>query len=109
MNPLQTNRNFIIPILGEGVTIGIGSDAYPATIIEVSKNLKKVVLQIDHTEPAEGFEYYGNQVYDITPDTDGRTETWTYRKRGVWAQLNSAKAVGYLSFSGRRKYSDPSF
>lgn len=109
MNPLQTDKNFVKPIIGQGVTIGIGSDCYPGTIIEISNNNKKVVIQIDDTEPTEGFEYYGNQVYNITPDPTGRKETWTYRKRGVWAQLRSAKAIGYLSFNGRRKYSDPSF
>ena len=98
-----------VPYVGQGVTIGIGSDCYPATIIEVSNNLKKVVLRHDTADPAEGFEYYGNQVYDITPNPDGAIETWTYRKRGVWAQLRSAKAIGFLSFKGRRKYSDPSF
>jgi hypothetical protein len=109
MNPLQTDRNFVIPVEGEGVTIGIGSDCYPATIIEVSNNNKRVTVQYDFATPIKNFDFYKNQVYSFECNANGAIEVWTYRKRGVWAQLNSAKAVGYLSFAGRRKYSDPSF
>lgn len=109
MNSLQTDKNFVKPIIGQGVTIGIGSDCYPGTIVEISNNNKKIVIQMDDTEPAENFDYFNNQVYTITSDPRGRKETWTYRKNGVWAKFRAARAVGYLSFNGRRKYSDPSF
>jgi len=98
-----------LPQIGMGVTIGIGSDCYPATIIHVSKNFRKVTIQHDKYTPTDGYEYYKNQVYEYKRDTLGAIEVWTYRKRGIWAQLNSAKAIGYLSFNGRRAYQDPSF
>lgn len=109
MNPLQTHRNFIIPVVGMGVTMGIGSDCYPGTITWVSKNLTRIIVQYDNAEPAEGFDYYKNQVYNITPNPFGVKVAYSWRKRGVWAQKHAPKAVGYLSFNGRRKYSDPSF
>jgi len=99
----------ITPVVGMGVTVGVGSDAYPATIIEVSTNLKRVTIQMDKATPVEGFDYYKNQVYTFKRDPNGAIKIWTWRKRGVWAQLKSVRAVGYLSFNGRRKYSDPSF
>jgi len=109
MNPLQTNRNFVIPIIGQGVTMGVGSDCYPCTIVEISNNNKKIVIQMDEAEPAEGFKYFGNQVYNITPCPTGIKSIWTWRKSGVWVRFRMAKSVGYLSMNGRRKYTDPSF
>lgn len=109
INKMKTDKNFVKPILGQGVTIGIGSDCYPATIIEISNNNKKIVVQMDYAEPGEGFKYFGNQVYNFTSDPTGIKATWTYRKRGVWVRFRMAKAVGYISFNGRRKYTDPSF
>ena len=109
MTPLSTHRNFIIPVVGEGVTIGIGSDRYPATIIEVSKNLKKIVVQYDIATPAPDCDIYSNQNWVITSDPNGRTRTYTWRKRGVWVELRQAHAVGYLSLKGRSKYINPSF
>ena len=109
MNPLQTHRNFVIPVVGQGVTMGIGSDCYPGTITWVSKKGDRIIVQHDKAEPAKGFDYYSNQVYDITPDQFGTLVAYSWRKRGVWAQKGAKKAVGYLSFNSRRKYSDPSF
>lgn len=108
--PLTTHRNFKIPYVGEGVTYGWGSDRYPATIIEVSKNLRTIVIQDDTATPIkEGYDYYSNQKYDITPNPEGGKQTFTWRDRGVWVKKGLAKASGFLSFSGRDKYSDPSF
>ena len=97
------------PYVGLGVTYGIGSDCYPATIISITNKDKKIVIQFDFYTPTEGYDYFKNQVYTFTPNPFGRTQTWTLRKNGHWVPLNSAKAVGYLSFKGRRAYSDPSF
>ncbi len=100
-----------IPYVGMGVTIGIGSDCYPGTIIEVSQNHKKIIIQHDYAEPEPGdnFNWFSNQVYNITPNQAGIKETWTYRKRGVWVRFRMPKSVGYLSLNQRSKYSDPSF
>jgi len=99
----------VIPVVGMGVTMGIGSDCYPGTITWVSGNGKNIVVQYDSSKPAKGFDYFGNQVYDITPDPFGTKVAYSFRKRGVWAPKGAKTAVGYLSFNGRRKYSDPSF
>lgn len=110
MNPLQSNRNFVIPMVGDGVTVSIGSDCYPATIIAVSKNLRTVTIQMDNYKPAQGYEYFGNQVYEFTPNPNGVIEVWTFRNHGRYAKKGSKKGSGFcLSLNGRRAYSDPSF
>lgn len=109
MNPLQTHRNFVIPIVGMGVTMGIGSDCYPGTITWVSKNCDRIIVQHDNFEPADGYDYYSNQVYNITPNPFGTLVAYSWRKRGVWAEKGAKRAIGYLSLNTRRAYQDPSF
>jgi len=98
-----------IPEVGMGVTYGYGSDRYPATIIEISKNGKQITIQDDTAVPGENFDYYGNQNYSITQNPNGSTRTYTFRKRGIWVQKGSARAIGFLTIGSRDKYSDPSF
>lgn len=110
MNTLQTHRNFVIPVVGQGATVSIGSDCYPATVIEVSKNLRTVTIQMDTYTPAPGYEYFGNQVHEFFPNPDGAIEIWTLRNHGRYAKKGSKKGSGFcLSLNGRRAYSDPSF
>ena len=102
--------NTAAPKVGVGATIGIGSDCYPATVIEVSKNGRTVTVQMDNYKPSEGYEYYGNQVYDFIPNPNGAKEVWTLRNHGRYARKGVKKGSGCnISFNGRRAYSDPSF
>lgn len=99
----------VTPKVGDGATYGIGSDCYACTVIGVSRNEKEVTVQFDEATPAEGYDYYRNQVYNFKRNPAGQVFTFTWRKRGVWVEKNRAKACGYISFNGRRQYSDPSF
>jgi len=95
---------------GMGATVSIGSDSYPATVIEVSPDYKKVTIQMDSYKPAEGYEYYGNQVYEYSPNPNGLIEVWTLRNHGRYAKKGSKKGSGWcLTLGSRRAYSDPSF
>jgi hypothetical protein len=109
----MVNGNYppiIIPEEGMGVTLGIGSDRYPATIIEVSENKKTVIVQQDIFRPAKGYEYYGNQVYEFEENPIGRQYCFTLRKNGRWKEKGSSRNGGFqISFRGRSAYSDPSF
>jgi len=102
--------DIIIPEEGMGVTLGIGSDRYPATIIEVSENKKKIVVQMDKYKPAPDYNYYGNQVYEYAEDPDGNQYCFTLRKNGRWHETGCKIGSGFqISFRGRSAYSDPSF
>ena len=41
----------IKPVVGEGATISYVADSYPQTIIEVSKDLKTIIVQDDEETP----------------------------------------------------------
>ena len=98
------------PTVGMGATVGIGSDCYPYTIVSVSENLKTVIIQKDNYKPAKGYEYYGNQVYEFTPNETGSIEVWTLRNHGRYVRKGDKKGDGYyLTIGERRAYSDPSF
>lgn len=102
-------KEFILPTVDMPATYGIGSDRYAATVIEVSKNGKRVKIQFDESKPADGFDYYGNQVYTHERNPSGRTMEFSWRERGVWVEVRAPKAIGYLSLGFRDKYSDPGF
>lgn len=95
---------------GMGATVGIGSDCYPYTIVNVSPDYKTIEIQADEATPADGFEYYGNQVYNFTPNTNAPIEVWTLRNHGKYVRKGNKKGRGFhLTIGSRRKYSDPSF
>jgi hypothetical protein len=95
---------------GMGVTVGIGTDCYPYTVVEVSSDDKTIKIQKDNYIPAEGYNYFGNQVYVFIPNPEAPIEVWTLRNHGRFVKKGEKKGGGwYLSFNGRRAYSDPSF
>ena len=102
-------KEFVLPVVDMGATYGIGSDRYAATVIEVSKNGKRVKIQFDESSPADGFDYYGNQVYTHERNPNGHIFEFSWRERGVWVEVGKAKAIGYLTLGHRDRYSDPSF
>ena len=107
---LQTSRNGKIPIIGDGVTVGIGSDCYPATIIALDMKKGRVTIQYDSHSPAENYDYFSNQVYNYSPNPDGTIEVWSLRKNLKLSKVGSRSVQGwYLSLNGRRCYQDPGF
>ncbi len=99
----------VVPAVDMGVTIAIGSDRYPATIIEV-KTPKKIVVQEDTVIARSQVIYNENQKYTYFPDPFGEKSTWTLRKDGAWRKQNSETNSGYRLFlSGRSQYRDPSY
>lgn len=99
-------------VVGMGATYGIGSDAYPYTVVSFTESGNTIqVVRDDYTadkSPEAKYDYYSNQVYvytQITP-TPQNTETarWS-KKRGCYLM----KGSGRLSVGHRRAYSDPSF
>ena len=95
--------------IGDGATIYVGSDCYPATVIKVTG--RTVVLQRDDAAPADDFEYYGNQNYNFTPNKNGSTDTFSLRKNGRLYMKGTEMGRNGIrcSIGSRRKYSDPSY
>jgi hypothetical protein len=95
---------------GMGATVGIGSDRYPYTVIEVSPNYKTIKIQKDSYKPADGYNYFGNQVYEFIPDPNGPIEVWTLRKHGRYVRKGNKQGNGfYLTIGNKQAYSDPGF
>ena len=101
----------VTPQVGMGATSGFGSDCYPYTIIEVSKDGKKVKVQSDaHAPVKEGFDFYANQQYDYTANPNGSVMEFRLRKNGSYVRQGDPMRGGQrLSIGNRRYYRDPSF
>jgi len=100
--------DLIEPRIGMGATLGVGSDCYPATIVEMNKEKTKIIIQQDSFEPDKdnGYDFYSNQVYIITPDPIAKRRIFSLRKNGSWVEMLGKQR---LSVGHRRAYQDPSF
>lgn len=94
------------PKVGMGCTYGIGADAYPARIIEVSPSGHRIKIQMDRAVAVDGAAM-GQEVFDITRDTDGRIEEYTRRKNGNYKE--KGYNVGNLTIGKRYARRDPHF
>jgi hypothetical protein len=99
--------------VGAGVTFNIGSDSYPATVVDVSPSGHRVTITRDRMTPNEGVNGIAHRWTEadatFTVDPDARRQVFTRRatKTGfAWVEKGS-KYV-YLS-PGRSCYMDPSF
>lgn len=95
------------PFVGMPATIGIGSDTYPATVIEV-KTPRKIILQYDAVvHRSENNFQSEEQKYTYFPDPFGEKVTFTLRKDLKWKKVGSY--YHYLVLGKRIKYRDPCF
>lgn len=95
---------------GMGATVFAGSDCYGATVVFASP--KRIVVQYD--DARQTGDYFGNQVWEHTPDAHGRTMTFTLRKlkggRVCWAEEGRGwRDSALLSVGSRKSYRNPSF
>jgi len=101
--------------VGMGVTWGVGSDRYAATVCRVSPSGKTFWFTDDESKMAPEGDYYGNQVYEYTTvepveSVDPMGETTSNVKAARW----NAKKQRFLYYGravslGRHAYRDPSF
>jgi hypothetical protein len=65
-----------IPKIGTHGCYSIGSDAYPVTVIAVSKSGKKITVQYDSFvgDKENGHDYFGTQVWRFERNENGRIE-----------------------------------
>lgn len=96
-------KDYIEVYPGMGVTWMCGSDMNPGTIIEVSKNRKRVVCQED-----KSIRDSEEQVYNYERNPLGETFVFTKRNNGRWVMLKHKNSPS-LALGVRRKYLDPHF
>lgn len=98
-----------IPEVGMGATRGSGSDCYPYTVQEVADDFSYILVTADNHTPAEGFEYYGNQIYNYeTVDTNPLVK-YTLRKNGHYVMDGASLNTNRIWVGHRKYYQDPSF
>jgi len=106
-NTNTTSSETIVPVIGMGATICGWTDRYPATVIEISKSGRVIVVQEDTSTRIDSNGMSECQDYTYAPDANGRTKTYSRRKNGRWIQKGTKDC--YLSLGNRRKYHDYSF
>lgn len=97
-----------IPQVGDGATVYVGSDRYPATVIAVEffktgkrvGQVREVAVRWDKATVVPSDRPWYDPEWDIQPNPDGRVESYTVDAKG------NIRGVG---FGHRTKYSDPSF
>jgi len=94
--------------IGMPCTFGYGSDCYPAHIERISASGKTVWIKEAIAVPDEdnGYDYFSNQVYIISPSEDGKVIKVSKRKNGQW-KLSGTESTVF--FGSARKYHDPHF
>jgi hypothetical protein len=112
------------PQVGQGATMGIGSDRYPGTVVETYERgaYFYVVIQDDTATMKPGCSIFEHQAWDYSRNPLGNKHIFRFtrpdpnKEAGKWEHvyLNSKNrmclAKTYrLSLTGRDKYVDPSF
>lgn len=95
-----------VPEVGMAATIQIGSDSYPATVIQVTRNGKRVVVQEDLSTRIDNNGMSDSQQYQYQIDLTGTIYIATLRKDGTY-RVTGGKLPIHLG--SRRKYHDYSF
>lgn len=91
--------------VGDGATVGAGSDCYPATVIKITPT--RITVQRDFYRNTNGENFMsGHPTFEYTPNPNGSIDTYSVRKNGrtLLAGCNHG-GLGH----GRRYYSDPHF
>ena len=103
----------ITPEVGMGATMCVGSDRYPATIIEVEFNadglVKTIAVQEDSAKTIGG--KWPNLDYEYHPNPKGNIVYYSMRKTGRFKQKGwpLRSPGGRIGIGHRRYYQDPSF
>lgn len=105
--------NQIVPEVGMGATLGVGSDAYPYTIHKVSDDFKKIWISEDRHEVIGGpYPYGANIPYsysNVNQNDDTKWILFTLRKNGRYIRKGATINDRALQIGHRQYYQDPSF
>tara|TARA_R100000654_G_scaffold54185_1_gene80374 strand:- start:181 stop:546 length:366 start_codon:yes stop_codon:yes gene_type:complete len=118
-NNNNNKENQMNIFIGQSATYSIGGDSYPYTVVNYENGV--VTLQSDKTQPTGNHDYYNNQSYLITSDTNGRKksykqysyygeqrwfEVFLNQKTGRW---NKESHPSFLHFGKKVFKQDPNF
>lgn len=95
-----------LPTIGMGVTIQYYSDREAGTIIQVTQNGRRIVIQEDTATRTDNNGMSESQSYEFAPNPEGTIHIATLRKDGTY-RLQGSKERVYLGT--RDKYYDYSF
>lgn len=93
----------------DAATVVVGSDRYPATIVEGEVGDRRIVIQEDAAFRTDDRGFSESQDYRYEPNPDAPREVWTLRKNGRYYRQGQPMGRGALTVGRRRKYSDPHF
>jgi hypothetical protein len=94
------------PAIGMGATIMHWSDREPVTIIQITHNGKRLVLQSDTATRLDNNGMSESQEYEYEPNPNGEIHFATKRKNGTFRLVGKDTLV---SLGERRKYYDYSY
>jgi hypothetical protein len=103
---MKINNNKDYPTVGMGATIKHWSDRTAATVIQVTKRGKQLVLQEDKATRTDTNGMSESQTYEFEKDTNGKIYFATMRKDGQYRILGGKELV---VLGQRYKYHDYSF
>lgn len=101
----------IVPEVGMGCTRLQFSDRRAATIVEVSKSGKQILVQDDTATRVDKNGFSDCQKYEYERNTEAYKRKFTLRKNGKWIEVGaSLDSCGYsLLLNVRREYYDFSY
>lgn len=110
INQLSGNSTSPVPVVGVGATLLHWSDRTAGTVVEVSPNGKRIVVQEDVATRTDKNGMSESQNYTYAPSPNGRKFVYTLRKNGAWVAegqpLRNGERVG---IGYRSQYYDYSF
>lgn len=105
---MNTTLTTIVPEVGMGCSRMMFSDMRAATIVEVSKSGKQILVQDDIATRVDNNGFSDCQKYEYERNTEAYKQKFTLRKNGRWIEVGAAlDSCGYsLLLNVRREYHD---
>jgi len=107
VNYIMSGRSALCPEVGMGATELWWSDRHAYTIVEVSGDKKRIVVQRDIAKRIDRNGFSESQTYEFTPDPTATRVVVTLRKNGRWVVRGTRHTTFAIGF--RQEYYDYSF
>ena len=107
---LEATRSSAPVVVGQGATVILYTDRHAATVVEVSKDARRVVVQRDIAKRVDKNGISESQVYEFERDPSAPRETFTLRASGKYIAVGESMRTGTVLRIGERSaYHDYSF